>query len=100
MLSLNLARRHLDTVDVCKVVDSVADIFERQAKERQAKALLQGNITRHVESPIKALVPESAEQEAEPAQAKPTPKKPEPQARDLAVAAVGNQVSAHPSLVV
>lgn len=30
--------RVLITVDVCKVVDSVADIFERQAKERQIEA--------------------------------------------------------------
>lgn len=86
VLSLNLARRHLDTVDICRVVDSVADIFEKQAKERQLSTLKQF-------STVKALVPERAEREIEP-ETPPPPKKPEPQARDLAVAAVGNQVSA------
>ena len=76
---LNLARRHLDTVDVCKVVDSVADIFERQAKERQLRT---AENRAKAESVVKALVPE---QEIEP-ETPPEPKKPEPQARDLAVA--------------
>ena len=93
VLSLNLARRHLDTVDVCKVVDSVADIFERQAKERQIEAISRGNVSRNIESPVVALVPQLAEQEVDP-ETPPEPKKPEPKARDLAVAAVGNQVSA------
>lgn len=73
--------RVLITVDVCKVVDSVADIFERQAKERQIEAISRGNVSRHVESPVVALVPQLgiiAEHEAEPEQAKPEPKKPEP----------------------
>lgn len=92
VLSLNLARRHLDTVDVCKVVDSVADIFERQAKERQLRT---AENRAKAESVVKALVPEQEiEPEAEPAQTPQPTKKPEPQARDLAVAAVGNQVSA------
>ena len=75
------------------MVDSVADIFERQAKERQIEA---GKEHGRGAEKVKALVPEAiiAEPEAEPAQAKAAPKKPEPQARDLAVAAVGNQVSA------
>ena len=80
------------------MVDSVADIFERRAKERQIEAVLRGNVSRHVESPGVALVPQLAEQEIEP-ETPPEPKKPEPKARDLAVAAVGNQVIAHPSLV-
>ena len=95
VLSLNLARRHLDTVDVCKVVDSVADIFERQAKERQIEA---GGDKKSEEfkKSVVALVPQAiiTESKEESAQLPPEPKKPEPKARDLAVAAVGNQVSA------
>ena len=80
------------------MVDSVADIFERQAKERQIEA---GKEHGRGAEKVVALVPQAiiTESEEEPAQLPPEPKKPEPKARDLAVAAVGNQVSAHPSLV-
>ena len=97
--SYSVSMRVLITVDVCKVVDSVADIFERQAKERQLRT---AENRAKAESVVVALVPQQeiepetpiTESKEEPAQFPPEPKKPEPKARDLAVAAVGNQVSA------
>lgn len=80
VLSLNLARRHLNSSQCAFVALEVEKVLAREAKERQVEAIKKGNTSRH-EVPIVEKIPQLASKEKQEAI--------EPKARDKAAEVVG-----------
>ena len=80
-MSLNLARRHLNSSQCAFVALEVERVLAEEAKDRQIVALKQGNATKHSESSIGEKIPQSTELSS---------KAREPKATELAAGIVGN----------
>ena len=81
VMSLNLARRHLNSSQCAFVALEVERVLAEEAKDRQIVALKQGNATKHSESSIGEKIPQSTELSS---------KAREPKATELAAGIVGN----------